>query len=126
VPLRFLAVALILTGWAFYSACLLGFCPTDEGYFLAQTWRLLNGEFPHRDFISPRPVGSAAFHALDFLVPLPLLEASRLIGLLEVVLYSTALATLVFRRGPGRWRPVETIAWAASVLINVHSFPLMA
>ena len=122
----FLTVALLLTVWVFHTAGRAGFCPADEGFVLAQARRLWNGQVPHRDFITPRPAGSAVLHLIDFLIPLPLLEASRLISLLEIVLYSTVLAALVLRRGPQRWSIVEIIAWAASVLVNLHGFPLMA
>lgn len=40
----------------------LGFNPTDDGFVLAMSRRLLEGEVPHRDFISIRPVASAVFH----------------------------------------------------------------
>ncbi len=41
----------------------LGFNPTDEGYLLSGSRRLLDGEVPHRDFISLRPIGTHLFHA---------------------------------------------------------------
>jgi len=40
----------------------IGFNPTDEGFVLAYSRRLLEGQVPHRDFISIRPVGSALLH----------------------------------------------------------------
>jgi hypothetical protein len=54
----------------------LGFNPTDEGFVLAGSYRILHGQVPHLDFISPRPAGSLVIHVLDFaLFPLPLLLA---------------------------------------------------
>jgi hypothetical protein len=41
-----------------------GYNPTDDGFNFAYSRRLLEGEIPHRDFISIRPVGSPLFHAL--------------------------------------------------------------
>lgn len=46
-----------------------GFNPTDEGVVLAQSWRILNGEIPHKDFISIRPAASGYFHLLALILP---------------------------------------------------------
>lgn len=40
----------------------IAFSPTDEGWLLAYSKRLLLGQVPHRDFISVKPVGTALFH----------------------------------------------------------------
>ncbi|MEN4017737.1 MAG: hypothetical protein PQ968_04725 [Methanobacterium sp.] len=40
----------------------LGFNPTDDGFILAGAKRILEGQIPHLDFISIRPVGSHFFH----------------------------------------------------------------
>jgi len=39
-----------------------GFSPTDEGFILAGSRRILDGQVPHRDFISVRPVLSHVLH----------------------------------------------------------------
>jgi hypothetical protein len=36
-----------------------GFGPTDQGFVLSLSWRVLNGAIPHVDLISARPLGSA-------------------------------------------------------------------
>ena len=36
----------------------MGMTPTDDGFFLGMSRRLLDGEIPHRDFITARPVGT--------------------------------------------------------------------
>lgn len=41
----------------------IGFNPTDDGFILAYARRILEGQVPHRDFISIRPAGSAFLHA---------------------------------------------------------------
>lgn len=46
-----------------------GILLSDDGFILAVSRRLLSGEFPHRDFIFVRPVGSGLLHA-------PLLSAA--------------------------------------------------
>lgn len=40
----------------------IGYNPTDDGLILALSRRILNGEIPHKDFISIRPVGSGVLH----------------------------------------------------------------
>ncbi len=42
-----------------------GFNPTDEGFVLAYSRRALDGQVPHRDFISIRPAGSAYLHVAE-------------------------------------------------------------
>lgn len=103
-----------------------GLASPDDGFILAQSRRILAGQIPHRDFISPRPAGSALLHTIDFLVPLPLLQASRLVSAIEVVAYTLALAGLAYRRPLRRWSTVQIAGAAAAVFVNLHSFPLMA
>ncbi len=86
-----------------------GFNPSDDGVILAQSYRLLQGEVPHRDFISIRPVGSAVMHLIHFFSPLPLVISSRWMVLLAYFLISLlfALAWLpyakILRSKNGRW-----------------------
>lgn len=42
----------------------MGFNPTDDGFNLAYSRRILEGQIPHRDFIAIRPVGTALLHLL--------------------------------------------------------------
>ncbi len=46
----------------------IGFNPTDDGFILAYSVRLIDGQVPHRDFISLRPVGSAILHVPEVLI----------------------------------------------------------
>jgi hypothetical protein len=115
-----------LTLWIFLAVGRIGFNPTDEGFVIAQSHRLLHGEVPHRDFISPRPAASAVLHMLDFALPIALFEGSRLIALGEVVVYSLLFATLVYGIGPRRWNFTQCVGAAAASLVNLHCFPLMA
>ena len=76
----------------------LGFNPTDDGFVLAASRRLLDGEVPHRDFIAIRPVGSAVLH-----MPWLLFGGD---------------ATFWLARG-GVWFEFALIAWAWT-LISLH------
>src|SRR5438270_12258470 len=40
----------------------MGFTPTDEGFTLANSRRILDGQVPHRDFILIRPFVSPLIH----------------------------------------------------------------
>jgi hypothetical protein len=71
----FLSKKLIPISWVFavslVSHCLyspLGFNPTDDGFTLAYSQRIINGEFPHRDFITIRPALSPLLHTPEVLI----------------------------------------------------------
>jgi hypothetical protein len=104
----------------------LGFYPTDEGLNQAYSYRILHGQVPHRDFISPRPLGSALLHFVDFAIPGPLFEVSRVIAMAEYTAYGILFAWLVYSVAPWRWGALGAGAAAAAVLVNLNSFPLMA
>ncbi|TSA36906.1 MAG: hypothetical protein D4R64_06705 [Porphyromonadaceae bacterium] len=72
-----------------------GFNPTDDGVILAQSYRILNGEIPHRDFISIRPAGSAVMHMIHFFSPLPLEISARWLVLIEYLIYSILITFLL-------------------------------
>src|SRR5438874_12295885 len=46
----------------------MGFTPTDEGFTLAYSRRILDGQVPHRDFIIIRPFFSPLLHVPEVLV----------------------------------------------------------
>lgn len=103
-----------------------GFHPSDQGFILAQSWRVLHGEIPHTDIISARPLGSAVLHVLDFAIPAPLFVSSSVLSMAELVIGTVALAVLVTRRPLLTWGPGLTGLVAAAALVNLNSFPLMA
>jgi len=72
-----------------------GFNPSDDGVILAQSYRILNGEIPHRDFISIRPAGSAIMHLVHFVSPLPLELSARWLTLIEYLIYSILVTLLL-------------------------------
>jgi hypothetical protein len=98
----------------------------DGGFILGQSHRVLLGEIPHADFISPRPAGTPILHTVDLLFPGPDFAFSRLIAIIQVVTYSTMLA--LFFQGGTRLTRVGVpgaAAIAASVVVNFHVFPAM-
>jgi hypothetical protein len=58
----YLAAWILLPLAAHLGLSWFGFNPTDDGFTLAMSRRLLDGQIPHRDFISIRPVGSPLIH----------------------------------------------------------------
>jgi len=102
-----------------------GYSPTDDGNILAQTGRILHGQIPHKDVIFARPMGSALLHVLDYGIPMPRFEASRLLGIGEFVLYSIAFAWLIYGIPPIRWRLFHIAGALVALLVNMHVFPLM-
>ena len=89
-------------------------------------YRVLNGETPHRDFIWGRPVGSAYLHAPELLLPSPGLMTSRAVALAEIVAYSLLLAALVVHRWHWQWSLAQIGVVVVSILVNLHTMPLMA
>ncbi|MEU8638756.1 hypothetical protein AB0C38_41770 [Amycolatopsis sp. NPDC048633] len=103
-----------------------GFHPSDQGFILAQAWRVLHGEVPHADIISARPLGSAVLHVADYALPMPLFFGSSFLSMIEIIVATIAFATLVTRRRVLEWGPGMTAMVAAASLINLNAFPLMA
>ncbi|MEC3973684.1 hypothetical protein [Amycolatopsis sp. H20-H5] len=103
-----------------------GFHPSDQGFILAQAWRVLHGEIPHADIISARPLGSAILHVVDFVVPGPLFFVSSVLSMIEIIISTMAFTVLLTRRRVRDWGPGLTALVAAASLINLNGFPLMA
>lgn len=74
-----------------------GFNPTDDGWVLSQSWRLLQGEVPHVDFISLRPVTSGLLHSIHFFSPLPLEVSARWFVVFQIFTYSFIWTYLLFK-----------------------------
>jgi hypothetical protein len=124
-----------------------GFNPTDDGFVLAYSRRLLDGQVPHRDFLSIRPVGSALLHApwvllggahtfllarLAVWFELGLTAwcwaelARRLTGRAERVADRLALAVVAFALTAGTfptmpWHTVDAIALVSAGLVLASS-----
>ncbi len=75
-----------------------GFNPTDEGVILAQSFRIVNSEIPHKDFISIRPVGSGYFHSLNYLIPAPIFVAARYLVLFQFFVIAVLCSLLFYNQ----------------------------
>jgi len=94
----------------------------DGGLILAQSYRILHGEIPHLDFLTPRPAGSAYLHVLDFVIPLPLVLASRLVAICEFVGYALLFALIVYRRRLVELSSAEIAGVACAALVSIQTF----
>ncbi len=72
-----------------------GFNPTDDGVVIAQSWRILNGEIPHKDFISIRPAGSGYLHTIHFFSPLPLMVSARWFVLFQFCVIALIISFII-------------------------------
>src|SRR6266700_1685240 len=82
----------------------MGFTPTDEGFTLAYSRRMLDGQVPHRDFIIIRPFLSPLIH-----VPIVMLGGA----------YTFWMSRLFV------WFELTSIAWLwTSIVSRLLGFPL--
>ncbi|GAB3714489.1 hypothetical protein GCM10027598_22660 [Amycolatopsis oliviviridis] len=103
-----------------------GFNPTDQGFVLAQVWRVLHGEIPQVDFLGPRPFGSAYLHLVDHLVPAPLMIGSSFVTMVQLTVATFALAAFLTGTSPLDWGPLRLGLVFAATLISLNMYPLMA
>lgn len=126
---RTLAIA---AGWALVPVLLWlrlganGYNTTDYGFIIGQSWRVLHGEFPHSDFISARPAGSAYLHVVDFVLPLALIDSSRLVALAIITLIGLASGVAVFGCRPHRWSLTGHLVVLTAVLFTLNTFQVGA
>jgi hypothetical protein len=98
----------------------------DGGFILGQSHRVLLGQLPHADFISPRLAGSALIHTIDLLIPGPDFLVSRVLSIAQVVAYSICLGLLFMGARLREITVAAAAAIAASAVVNQHVFPAMA
>ncbi len=111
----------------------IGFNPTDDGYHLAGSRRILSGAIPHRDFITIRPPGSFYLHAPAVAFGGEyILLASRLFVWLELVSMMWAWIFIINHYLQViDWQKKTHLAmvfiWTLIGLVfSAHSFPMMA
>lgn len=104
-----------------------GFNPTDDGVIIAQSYRIINGEIPHKDFISIRPVMSGVLHTLNFYLPFPLVESSRIFVLLQTFIFSFLWGFLIvktfLKKANYNWRLILFgILGVLAFLLNLNTY----
>lgn len=104
-----------------------GFHPTDDGFVLAYARRLLDGEVPHRDFVSIRPVGSALLHAPWLVLGGDhALLLARFVAWCELALVAWCGVTLAQRLAGRAFGVAHALAlFALAFALGAHTFPVM-
>ncbi|MEA1873770.1 MAG: hypothetical protein U9N51_04990 [Bacteroidota bacterium] len=97
-----------------------GLNPTDDGVVLAQSWRIIQGEIPHIDFISIRPVGSGLLHTIHFLFPTPLEITARYFVLFQF--FIIAFSWVQFFRLKSNFKHEIPISYQLSILLIAWMF----
>jgi hypothetical protein len=107
----------------------LGFSPTDDGYILSMGSKVFNGEIPHKDFISIRPIGSSLISLYSFL---PFVNEYQLLStrivctaeLLLIVWFWLQIVARFYKISHSTFLVVATTIVATT--ITIHDFPFMA
>ncbi|HKQ58713.1 MAG TPA: hypothetical protein VJY35_12665, partial [Candidatus Eisenbacteria bacterium] len=122
------AFGLVAAGLAHLAFSPLGFNPTDDGFVLAMSRRLLEGQVPHRDFISIRPVGSALLHAPEvWLGGTHTYWLSRLVVWLELALIAGSWVRIARNMRGRAWSAAESaLMLTIAIALSSHTFPIMA
>jgi hypothetical protein len=102
-----------------------GFNPSDDGVILAQSFRILNGEIPHKDFISIRPVFSGILHTIHFFSPLALEESARWFVFFQYFIYSILTTFILFKFVlKSKSHPYFILLGTSSLLLNLNFYNL--
>jgi hypothetical protein len=105
----------------------LGFNPTDEGFVLSASERVLHGQIPHVDFSSVRPLGYAYLHIPELLISHTwLFLVSRFVFWLETILIAFLWIRFCERIAYGGKRLDARSFYLLAVtafIFNVHYFP---
>ena len=117
-------IVLIVSFWWFRA--LYGFNPSDDGFILSQSWRIVHGEIPHVDFTSPRPLGSAYLHAPFALLPIAMLALSRLFVVFQFFWIAKMTISLVQANGKEKKPWLQFVAICCVFFLNVGTWPIMA
>ncbi len=115
---------LVLLFWWFRA--LYGFNPSDDGFILSQSWRLIHGEIPHVDFTSPRPLGSALIHAPFALLPIAMMAVSRLFVLFQFFWIARMTVELVQTHEKSQKPWLQFAAIFSVFFLNIGTWPIMA
>ena len=105
-----------------------GFNPTDDGFVLAGSRRILDGEIPHKDFIWIRPTGSLYLHApfVAFGGDYTLL-LSRFFVWFELAVTAWMWTLIISRRFEVFGNPLHKAGLALTAFVfSAHVFPPMA
>ena len=103
-----------------------GFNPTDEGFVLSSSNRILHGQIPHIDFSSLRPLGYAYLHIPELLISKKyMFLVSRYVFWFEQVLIAFLWVRFVQQYlGVFQNAAFQYILMFMCLVFNVHYFPV--
>lgn len=121
-----LAFILGAAGVAHFLFSAHGFNPTDEGYYLSNARRVLNGEVPHRDFITLRPAGAYfLFAPVVALAGDSILWVARFLVLVELATIAWLWALMVHRQlGEPFGRHLPIAPAAVAFMLTLGWYPI--
>lgn len=129
VILGFLALLTAVVCHLFFSPY--GFNPTDDGFVLSSSVRLLHGQIPHADFSSLRPLGCAYLHIPELLINKEhTFLVSRLVFWLELSAIAYVWTLLLLEstnyelRSSKKILPLGALLIFITFLFNAHYFPI--
>ncbi|TET35048.1 MAG: hypothetical protein E3J72_13005 [Planctomycetota bacterium] len=119
---------LVVPGAAHLLYSWMGFNPTDGGFILAGSRRLLEGQVPHRDFISIRTFGSYLLHVPTLLVGGEyVIWISRYISWLQFACIAWAWVIITERLAKLEIGQVRRVLFALiAFVLCAHNWPVMA
>jgi hypothetical protein len=118
----YVAIAVFMS----YKLATIGFNPSDDGFILAQSKRILDGDIPHRDFLSPRPAGSPLLHSFELFLPTPQIITSRIIVFVQLMFTSLMLCYLLCRQTfLWKMKEIRLLLIIIVMTLSTHQFPLM-
>lgn len=129
LPLLLVFFLILVTLTAHFLFSSLGFNPTDDGFTLAYSKRIINGQIPHLDFIIIRPFLSPLIH-----IPFVLWGGdytflfSRLFVWFQFACISWIWTQIIIKKsGITTFSNFEKVSIALiSFAFSVHSFPIIA
>lgn len=114
--------AVLTALWVGVTRLRWGFNGSDPSFIISQARNLARGEIPHRDFLTPRLVGSPILHLPEVLLPLPTTITSRAVTLAEQVLIAVLGVRLVLDAPIRRWRVAAATLAAFALLVDLHTW----
>lgn len=125
-------ICAVVVGLIFYFSDYIsneGFNPSDDGVVLAQSYRIINGEIPHKDFISIRPVFSGVLHTIHFASPFPLIISGRIFVLFQFFFFSFLWAYILIKnfltlKSKIKYAIILSLTGISVFVLNVNTYHL--
>jgi hypothetical protein len=101
-----------------------GFNPTDEGVVLAQSWRIINGEVPHKDFVSIRPAGSSYLHSIALFVTGDVVVNARWIVIFQFFIIALIASLTIYKLLSNQYKKSSIIVFV-TMLLSIFTMSIL-